>query len=82
MSAITPDYILDKADAEEGPGCCDPEWISMSQIMRAAPGLLEALEFAKKFIGNNKPEDSHAMADRLVILDIIDGAIAKALGAQ
>jgi hypothetical protein len=39
----TTDLILDAADSEVGPGCCDASYQKLRDAMEAAPGLLEAL---------------------------------------
>ena len=40
----TTEHILNAADAEVGPGCCDESYQRLRTIMVDAPDLLEALE--------------------------------------
>lgn len=37
-------HILDAADAESGPGCCDESYQKLRAIMEVAPEMLKALE--------------------------------------
>jgi len=37
-------HILDAADAEVGPGCCDDSYQELRKIMEVAPKLLAALD--------------------------------------
>ena len=40
----TTEHLLDAADAEVGPGCCDDSYQDLRAVMRVAPDLLEVLE--------------------------------------
>lgn len=42
----TAELILEEADAEAGPSCCDESYQKLRAIMAAAPDLLEALEWS------------------------------------
>lgn len=76
MSRHTPSSILDAADSELGPSCCDEDYQNLRKVMIVAPDLLEALKTIKRRMYEPRA---------LMILEVealIDEAIAKTRGEE
>lgn len=79
MSRHTPESIIRCAALEVGPGSEDPDFIGLSRVMRAAPDLLEALDYALTALAHCRADKGYgSMQSRAAHLAA--NAIAKARG--
>lgn len=71
--------ILQMADAEAGPGCCDDEYVRLRSIMAASEDLLEALEVIMDLVDASGSTPHPSVAK---VIGDARAAIAKARDAS
>lgn len=80
----SPEGILQMADAEAGPSCCDEEYCRLRAIMVVAPELLKALELLdlEDYAPSSSAGDWGSIGITLKDLNAIKSIIAKAKGLE
>jgi hypothetical protein len=73
-------HILDAADAEVGPGCCDESYQKLRGVMEAAPDLLEALEYLMRIADRSGDERYVQIQLTPEFFEPTRAAIARAIG--